>query len=115
MSVYEEYRRKMKEKRKQKTQQEEDEMGVDGAEEEDLFADLDAENRRNRKGKKGKKGKKEKPEDAKKRAELELLMIDEGDELKHNFDMKEIRKDAENQGKKNKKRSKNEVKDDFEV
>ena len=42
-------------------------------------------------------------------------MIDEGDELKHNFDMKEIRKDAEKQGKKNKKRSKQDVQDDFEV
>ena len=40
---------------------------------------------------------------------------DEGDELKHNFDMKEIRKEAEMQGKKNKKRNKQESQDDFEV
>ena len=52
------------------------------------------------------------PEAAKKQAELELLMIDEGNELKHDFDMKEIRKES---GKKGKKRAKEEKQDDFEV
>ena len=94
----------------------------------DLFADLDAENRKERNPKNTRPNRKERrkmmkekegDEEAKKRAELELLMIDEGDELKHDFDMKEIRKEAEKKGKKGKKgkkRGQDEVeKDDFEV
>lgn len=97
--------------------EEEDETGVDTAENEHLFADLNEENKREGKGKKrkerrGKKAAVQDPEEAKKRAELELLMIDEGDELKHDFDMKEIRKES---GKKGKKRAKEEKQDDFEV
>ena len=88
--------------------EEEDETGVDTAENEHLFADLNEENKREGKGKKrkerrGKKAAVQDPEAAKKQAELELLMIDEGNELKHDFDMKEIRKES---GKKQ---------DDFEV
>ena len=97
--------------------EEEDETGVDTAENEHLFADLNEENKREGKGKKrkerrGKKAVVQDPEAAKKQAELELLMIDEGNELKHDFDMKEIRKES---GKKGKKRAKEEKQDDFEV
>lgn len=97
--------------------EEEDETGVDTAENEHLFADLNEENKREGKGKKrkerrGKKAAAQDPEAAKKQAELELLMIDEGNELKHDFDMKEIRKES---GKKGKKRAKEEKQDDFEV
>ena len=97
--------------------EEEDETGVDTAENEHLFADLNEENKREGKGKKrkerrGKKAATQDPEATKKQAELELLMIDEGNELKHDFDMKEIRKES---GKKGKKRAKEEKQDDFEV
>lgn len=46
-------------------------------EDEDLFADLDSERKQKKQGKKQKKEKKMTEEDEKKKAELELLMIDE--------------------------------------
>lgn len=46
-------------------------------EDEDLFADLDNERKQKKQGKKQKKEKKMTEEDEKKKAELELLMIDE--------------------------------------
>lgn len=94
-------------------------------EEEDLFADLDSERKQKKQGKKQKKEKKMTEEDEKKKAELELLMIDEvkdnsyveqqGNELKHNYDMNEIKKSIKQKEKKSKKRGQEEVKDDFEV
>ena len=122
LSVYEQYKQKMREKNKKAWACA---AGVrrsvidDGKEETGLFADLD---KAPKKGKKGKKGKKEAEteEEKKKREELELLMIDEvgvargrdgqGTEKKEDFNMVETKKAL----KKSKKR-KEEVEDNFEV
>lgn len=96
-TTIEKYRRKEKERRKQRME-----------EWKKKNEDDDTDNKKGKKGKNNKKNSKPSAEDSKKTAELELLMMEDGDSAKkiEHFDMKEIMKAEKRAKRKGKKGSK---------